>query len=174
MIGSVTVNPRVNIRPTITLTNPPPGAVFTAPANVALGASASDPDGTIKQVEFFQDGVRIGVDAVAPYVATATALASGSYTFSAVATDDTGAFTTNAIAVKVNQPAGPITLSNPAVLNGEFRVTVNGTVLNASYELQVSANLMDNFSAPAAVVFNGAANPIPLVVPGGAGGAAKY
>ena len=174
MVGSVTVKAAVNVAPTVTLTNPPPSTVFTAPADIALGASASDSDGSVSQVEFFQNGVPLGVDLTAPYAATATALGPGSFTFSAVATDNAGAKATNAIAVTVNQPAGPITLTNPAVVNGEFNVTVNGTLVGTSYELQGSTSLMDGFTGPAAATFDGAATPIPLVIPGSVSGAPKY
>ena len=171
---AVNVSAHVNLRPTVTLTNPPPSTVFTAPADIALGASASDSDGSVSQVEFFQDGVRIGVDLTAPYEAAVTALGAGNYLFAAVTTDNTGATATNTIAVSVNQPAGPITLSNPAVVNGEFHVTVNGTLVGTSYELQGSTSLMDGFTGPAAATFNGAATPIPLVVPVGVSGVPKY
>ena len=43
---------RSNQRPTVSLSAPSNGARFTAPATIALAASASDPDGTVARVEF--------------------------------------------------------------------------------------------------------------------------
>ena len=174
MIGSVTVLPRANQPPTLTITNPPPGTVFIAPADVTLGASASDSDGTVSQVEFFQDGVSLGVDVTEPYAAVAVGLSAGSYDFAAVAMDNTGAKATNAVTVTVNEPAGPITLTEPAVAGADLHVTVNGTVPGAPYELQVSATLTDGFPAPAAATFTGAAGPVSLVVTNGVSGVAKF
>ena len=173
MIGSVTVLAPANHPPVVTITNPPPNAVFTAPADVTLQASATDSDGTVSQVEFFQDGVSIGVDLASPYSAVAAGLAEGGYTFTAIAMDDTGAKATNEIIVTVSAPAGPITLTEAAVKDGNFLVTVNGTVPGAPYELQVSATLTDGFPAPAAATFNGAVTPIALVVTNAASSAAK-
>ena len=42
-----------NSQPTVTLTQPSNGATFTAPATVNLAATASDADGTVTKVEFF-------------------------------------------------------------------------------------------------------------------------
>ena len=56
-----------NTAPAVTLTGPASGASFTAPATVPLTATATDTDGTIALVEFFQGTTKIGDDATAPY-----------------------------------------------------------------------------------------------------------
>jgi hypothetical protein len=43
-----------NKLPTVTLTAPSNGATFAAPATINLSASASDSDGSIAKVEFYQ------------------------------------------------------------------------------------------------------------------------
>ena len=53
--------------PTVTLTQPANGANFTAPATVGLAATASDADGTVARVEFFNGAVEVGEDTIAPY-----------------------------------------------------------------------------------------------------------
>ena len=45
-----------NVPPIVTLTSPANGATLTAPATVALGATASDPDGTVRDVTFYANG----------------------------------------------------------------------------------------------------------------------
>ena len=59
-----------NVAPTVTLTNPAPGAAFTAPATIALAATASDSDGSVTEVEFFNDTISLGIDTSAPYAIT--------------------------------------------------------------------------------------------------------
>jgi hypothetical protein len=82
--------------PTVTLTQPSNGATFTAPATVTLAATASDVDGTVAKVEFFNGSTKLGEDATAPYSFTWSGVGAGSYTLTAKATDDSGATTTSA------------------------------------------------------------------------------
>jgi hypothetical protein len=99
MTGQVIVT---NRPPVVSVTNPPNGSVFTAPANFTLGASASDPDGAVSQVEFFRNGVSLGMDTTSPYSIAVTNLGAGSYTFAAVASGDGTGKATNSITVTVN------------------------------------------------------------------------
>lgn len=84
-----------NIPPAVGLTSPLSTATYTAPAVVTVSANASDADGTVSQVEFFVNGVSIGVDATSPYSVNWTS-AIGNAVFTAVATDNRGATTTSA------------------------------------------------------------------------------
>jgi Bacterial Ig domain len=84
-----------NQRPSVQITTPANGASFSGPANVTVNATASDPDGTVAKVEFFHDSVKIGEDSTAPYSIVWSNVAAGSYSLTAVATDDQGATTTS-------------------------------------------------------------------------------
>jgi len=113
----VTVTAPANQPPTVSLTAPLDGASFTAPAVVTLAAVASDPDGTVARVEFYQGGTKIGEDAVAPYQFTTASLAAGSYAFSARAYDNLGAAASSpSVSVTVSRPnqAPAVTLAAPA------------------------------------------------------------
>ncbi len=133
MLGSVTVNAAPNIPPSVTITNPIPGTVFTAPASFPIAATASDSDGTVAQVEFFVNGGSIGIASSSPYSANASNLSSANYTLAAVATDNLGAKATNSISVIVNSPPS-VTVTNPA----------NGTVfLYAPTNIIVGASASD-------------------------------
>ena len=83
-----------NTAPAVTLTGPASGASFTAPATVPLTATATDTDGTIALVEFFQGTTKIGDDATAPYSFSWTNVAAGAYNLTARATDNSGGITT--------------------------------------------------------------------------------
>jgi glucose/arabinose dehydrogenase len=96
LVVDYTAPPPPNIPPTIAITNPVNGAVFFAPATVTIEAEASDADGTVTQVEFFDGAASLGIDATAPY-SVAAGLAAGSHPLTAVATDNSGAMSTSAV-----------------------------------------------------------------------------
>src|SRR5207245_142468 len=59
--------PSGNAPPSATLTDPPDATTYSAPANIVLRADASDPDGTVTQVAFFDGAALIGVDTAPPF-----------------------------------------------------------------------------------------------------------
>ena len=69
---------------------PTNGATFTAPAFIALAADASDPDGSVAKVEFFNGTTKLGEDSSVPYTFAWTDVSAGSYAFTARATDNLG------------------------------------------------------------------------------------
>lgn len=91
------VTPAANKPPTVTITNPQNGATFTAPANIALNANASDPDGVVSNVSFYANNQLLGTDTTSPYTFAWGSVAAGNYALTAVATDDKGAQTTSTI-----------------------------------------------------------------------------
>jgi chitinase len=96
-----------NTSPTVTLTQPTDKATFAAPATINLAATASDLDGSVTKVEFFNGSTKLGEDATAPYTLTWSSVAVGTYTLTARATDDAGATTTSGAAtvtVAANSP----------------------------------------------------------------------
>lgn len=82
-----------NQPPSVSLTAPLQGASFTAPASITLSASATDSDGSITRVEFYQGSTLIGTDTTAPYSVSWPMVAAGSYSLKAVARDNAGATT---------------------------------------------------------------------------------
>ena len=94
-----------NSPPTVSITSPSGGDVFNQGDNVTITADASDADGSITSVAFFDGSTSLGVDNDAPYTVTLTNISSGAHTLTAVATDDDGATTTSlAINVTANDP----------------------------------------------------------------------
>jgi hypothetical protein len=128
--------PEPNRPPTASLTAPADGATFTAPASIAIGANASDPDGTVTKVEFLAGTTKLGEDSAAPYTWTWTNVPAGSYTLTARATDNSGAATTSApvnVTVRAaNQP--------PAV---DLTAPETGALLNVPTSVSMAANASD-------------------------------
>ncbi|MFC1620223.1 ADP-ribosylglycohydrolase family protein [Candidatus Neomarinimicrobiota bacterium] len=87
---SAILNTGGNLPPDVSVTAPQNGMVFIAPAQVNLEADASDPDGLINQVVFFEGDVKLGEDLSSPYTMTVSA-APGTHEYSALAIDNDGA-----------------------------------------------------------------------------------
>jgi hypothetical protein len=103
--SDVLIERSANQAPVVSLTTPVDGAVYTAPASIAISAEASDADGTIAWVDFFQGATLLGSDTTSPYTMTWSSVGAGTYELTAVAMDDKGASTTSrAHTIVVNTP----------------------------------------------------------------------
>jgi plastocyanin len=159
----------VNVPPVITITNPPNGAIFTAPANFTIEVEASEtPDDIVWDVEFFvasgSETNSIGLDEEAPFTATVTNLPPGNYTLIAVATDYYFATATNAVSITVVS-AAPIQLSAPRRVGNQFLFDVTGLTVGRTHVLQSSTNLQSwigiqtNVAAATSATFTNAVLP---------------
>src|SRR6266705_4542076 len=123
-------SPAKDQAPTVALTSPTSGASFFAPATISLAAAASDPDGTVVRVDFFQGNTLIGSSTTAPYTATWSNVPIGSYSVTAKATDNSGSTATSA-AVSISVASGTsLVITSPAdgsAVNVNGLVTVSGT-----------------------------------------------
>ena len=84
-----------NLPPTVSLTSPASGTTLAALANVTITANASDSDGTVSRVDFYQGMTLIGTDMTAPYSIVWNNVAQGAYSITAKATDNSGVATTS-------------------------------------------------------------------------------
>jgi len=126
-----------NQQPTITLTAPASAAGFTAPADIAISASASDPENRMDRVEFYNGTTRIGTASAAPYAMTWTGVAAGTYSIQAMAFDlDGGSATSNVSTVTVNTAAN----KPPAV---SLTAPTSTTVITAPSTVTISAAASD-------------------------------
>ena len=95
-----------NTPPTAQIVAPATGAVVATGADLLFEATASDPDGTITEVEFFEGWTSLGAVSAAPYQITWPAVPSGTYTLTARATDDAGATAVSADVIVSVTPGG--------------------------------------------------------------------
>jgi hypothetical protein len=106
-----------NSLPTVTLTQPANGATFTPPATVDLAATASDNDGSVTKVEFFNGQTKLGEDTTAPYTFSWSGVGAGTYSLTARATDDLGGVTSSTaatITVATANAAPTVSMTSPA------------------------------------------------------------
>jgi hypothetical protein len=133
-----------NAPPTASLTNPTNGATFTAPANITIDATASDSDGSVTQVQFYQGTTLLGTDTTAPYQFVWSSVAAGSYSLTVKATDNQGAATTSSavnITVNANTPTAPTNLTATAVSRSQINLTWTDNSSNETgFKIERSTN----------------------------------
>ena len=104
---SITVNQVGPPPPVVSITSPTNNASFVVGDDITITASASDADGTVTLVEFFQGTTKLGQDTTAPYSFTWLGAAQGTYSLTAIATDNDGATTTSTpVSVRVRNGGG--------------------------------------------------------------------
>ncbi len=122
-----------NQAPTVSLINPASGSSYSAPASITLDASATDSDGTISKVEFYNGATLLATDTSAPYSYAWSGVATGSYSLSATAYDNIDASTTSAsVSITVIDAAPTVTLSaNPLSVSAGGSSTLTWSSTNA-------------------------------------------
>ena len=109
------INNCINIAPSVVITSPIMNSSFTASANITITANATDADGSISMVEFYNGSTKIGSKSAAPYSFTWNNVAAGTYSLTVVATDNLNAKTiSSAISISVNN--GTTSVNQPPVI----------------------------------------------------------
>lgn len=117
-LDNVTIGVPIGQPPTVSLTAPASNAVFLTGDAISLTASASDTDGSITKVGFYQGNTLLGEDSTAPYEFVWNGAAAGTFSITARATDnDANVTTSTAATVNVNATAGSGTLTRGPYLN---------------------------------------------------------
>jgi GH18 family chitinase len=145
--GSAQVNVTVstNPPPAVSITSPSNNASFSAPANITLQASASDTNGTISSVAFYNGTTLLGTDISSPYSFAWNNVSPGSYALTARATDNGGAVTTSAIVnitvtgntpptISITSPANNATFAAPASITIQATAAdADGTIASVAF-----------------------------------------
>jgi hypothetical protein len=140
---SAPVNITVTGAPSVTLTSPSSETIVTAPGSLSLQATASDPEGSVAKVEFYQDAEKLGEDTTAPYSFAWNSIQAGSYMVTARVIDSAGlTATSTGVPIMVNSP--------PTV---ELTSAATGQVMAAPGAALLVANVSDTDSAIAKVDF---------------------
>jgi uncharacterized delta-60 repeat protein len=136
--GNVTTSASVHISvvpnkaPVVSIVKPANNQNFAAPAYIHLEAAASDVDGRITKVQFFNGSTLLRTEYQSPYTLVWQNVPAGSYKITAVATDNWGAQTIST-PVNVNVTNAMIVSSRPFAKNDK-------TALNDVLNLKVYSN----------------------------------
>ena len=123
--------------PAVSLTSPVNGSSFTGPASISLSANATDSGGSIAKVEFFAGSTKVGETLNAPFTIVWSGVSAGTYSVTAVATDNSGAFTRSSpVSVTVTPPNSPPTV--------DLVVPLTDNNLVAPANISLSANATDS------------------------------
>jgi uncharacterized repeat protein (TIGR02059 family) len=107
VINNVAETP--NQPPLVSISSPTKNTGYIAPATITIEANATDSDGTITKVEFYNGQVKLGEVTKAPYLFKWNSVPEGGYQITAVATDNKNAKTVSSpVTVVVNKPASRI------------------------------------------------------------------
>ena len=139
----VNVQDGSNSLPTVSLTSPSNDEVFVLGDAITLAASASDFDGTIAKVIFYNGDTILGEDSTQPYTYTLSDLAVGAYSFKAKAVyNDGGESVSAAVTVAVNQRYY-CTFNSSEAREGLFSVGYNLTFETIGNSVKFTAELLD-------------------------------
>jgi hypothetical protein len=116
------VIPGTNAAPTVKITSPTSSSSTWGPAAFYVNASATDSDGSIQRVDFFNGSTYLGTAYDSPWTYAWTKVPAGSYTIKAVAYDNDGAKATSA--------GISVTVANPAITR-TYYVSTGGSDANA-------------------------------------------
>ena len=109
-----TVLPSPNKPPVVNILSPSAGSMLVGPLNLTINAEASDPDGLITRVDFFDNDELIGsTTSGSPYSITKMNVPYGNHALMAVATDNGGRQNASTVDVVVNGTAN-VSITNPS------------------------------------------------------------
>ncbi len=149
---AATTGPLPNQPPVVAISAPANGSAVVVNSAITITATASDPDGTVQRVRFYDGATLLNEDTSAPYSYSWTPTSTGSHALTAVAVDNLNASTTSA-AVSVSVGASgtdaqppTLTLTSPTAqtqnITGSptFTVTASDNVGVTAVDYQVDGD----------------------------------
>lgn len=131
----------VNQPPVVSISSPTKSTAFISPATITIDAIASDHDGTVSKVEFYNGTVKLGEKTAAPWSFTWKEVQEGIYSLTAVATDNSNTRTVSAAVSVVVEKAAQAINQRPSV-------AISAPLNNSFYEvpalITVTASASDN------------------------------
>jgi len=114
-----------NQPPSLSVTSPAIGAIYSVGATIPFSVTASDPDGAITWVGFYVDSVLQSSTTSSPYSTSLSNVTTGVHKLTAIAWDNAGAWTASADRT--------VTVSSSTVVNQPPSVSVTSPASGASY-----------------------------------------
>lgn len=123
--ASVHISVVPNKAPTVSITNIANGQIVSVPVNIALTASAKDPDGTISKVEFYNGTEIISTQFFSPYTCEWKDVPAGTYIITAKAIDNLGLAKKSAsVTITVVDANAPIVSSKPSAISDKSNLNI--------------------------------------------------
>jgi hypothetical protein len=152
----VIVEVAANQLPLVNITSPANGATYPAGSTIAMNVNATDPDGTIVKVEFYEGTGKLGVDSTSPYQVIGHDVEPGNYVLTARAFDNRGDSTisdTVHITVTACEGTGSITAEGFTGIPGNALINLasdidypnNPDVVTTLNKFEYGPNLDDNY-----------------------------
>jgi endoglucanase Acf2 len=132
-----------NAVPGISITSPGNNSTFTEGKPVTISANASDFDGTVQQVDFFQNNSLISSVTSAPYTIQWNP-AAGDYELSAVVTDNEGAAGSSQVVNVTISPIMVCSYTSKEASQGSFSVGYKCSFETVGTNVIVTFEMLDN------------------------------
>ena len=112
----------------MSITTPINNTSYTMPANIIFSATASETNGTISEVTYYNGSTLVGTSTSSPYRIIWVGVPSGNYSFTATATDSNGVSTTStAVSVTVVTNSIPTAPTLNTATAGDTQVALSWT-----------------------------------------------
>ena len=149
----VLVQQTSNSNPTVTLSSPTNNQSFAQGTDIVISASASDLDGTISKVEFYDGDTKLGEDTTSPYKYTWTDANVGAHEIKAIVTDNnSGQGTSQTVNISVVKVTSCSEASSEAS-EGSFSTGYTVLYETVGNSVSVTFELLDNKSGVVAYLF---------------------
>lgn len=139
----VIVQETSNAIPVVNITSPTNNSSFSQGTAINITASASDLDGSIAKVEFYDGETKIGEDTTSPFSFSWNGASVGNHSLKAIATDNEGATATSSIiSISVQEVKKCVETSNVAQ-QGSFSTGYKATFETIGTSVKISFELLD-------------------------------
>lgn len=148
VVGTI-INDDTNLLPAVTLTKPAPQDCLLLPANLLLAAEASDRDGQVVRVQFYDGTNFLGQDTDSPFQFNWSQISPGQHLLYAVAWDDFGGNATSApVAITASYPSG-LSINNQTITEGNTSAIFTVSLTSPSCRTVIVAVATSNGTATA-------------------------
>jgi endoglucanase Acf2 len=139
----VIVQETSNAIPVVNITSPTNNSSFSQGAAINITASASDLDGSIAKVEFYNGETKIGEDTSSPFSFSWNGASVGNHSLKAIATDNEGATATSSIiSISVQEVKKCVETSNVSE-QGSFSTGYKATFETIGTSVKFTFELLD-------------------------------
>ena len=150
-----------NVPPSVVITSPTNGQVFTNSSAIPISAQAVAGIGTVTSVSFFHDGLLAGSDTSSPYSTLWTPASNGVYNLTAVAFNNYSLTRTSApVSITVAGGFAIVTppLSQTIAVGGTATFSVTTTGTNVTYQWQLNGANISGATHSSYIVNNASTN----------------